>query len=65
MKRVKMLMTETGRHPEMPQYHCRVGHEYDVPDDLAAAWIVKRVAVRAAAPKKQDVPVTKTTRDKE
>ena len=64
MKRVKMLMTETGRHPEMPQYHCRVGHEYDVPDDLAAAWIAKRVA--SAAPKKRpDVPVTKTTRDRE
>jgi hypothetical protein len=60
-----MLMTETGRHPKLPQYHCLVGHEYDVPDDLAKAWIAKRVADPAAAKKQPKAPVTKPTKDKE
>jgi len=48
MKRVKMLQGETGRHPGFGgnhQYHCRGGHEYDVPADLAKAWIAKGIAV--------------------
>lgn len=54
--RVKMLVTESGRHPDCyaGTYHCIVGQEYSMPDDLAKRWVAAGVAkkVRVAKPKK-------------
>lgn len=48
--RVTMKNTESGRHAgfgKTGQYHCLVGHHYDVPADLAKAWIRDGVAMKA------------------
>lgn len=45
--RVTMLNTESGRAPgfgENGQYHCRAGHEYEVPSRLAASWVAQGIA---------------------
>lgn len=45
--KVKMLATESGRYEgwtESGGYHCLTGHEYDVPADLAKAWIAQGIA---------------------
>lgn len=47
--RVLMLNTESGRYPGMndnDQYHCLAGHEYEVVDELARAWVRKGIAKR-------------------
>ncbi len=53
MIRVRMRNTESGRHADfgpIGTYHCLVGHEYDVPSDLAQAWIQAGVATKAKKP---------------
>lgn len=55
--KVKMLRTESGRHPEYGttgQYHCLTGHEYEVPDELGKAWVKGGVATKVRAPKKEE-----------
>jgi len=52
--RLKMKNTESGRHAEFGntgQYHCKVGHSYDVPADLAKAWVAGGVATKVKAVK--------------
>ena len=52
--RVKMNNTESGLHPDfndIGQYHCLKGHEYDVPDDLAQAWVAQGIATKVTAKK--------------
>lgn len=52
--RLKMKNTESGRHAEFGptgQYHCLVGHQYDVPADLAKAWVRDGVATKVKARK--------------
>lgn len=46
---VKMNNTENGRHADFPphgQFHCLKGKKYDVPSDLAKAWIDAGIASR-------------------
>lgn len=64
MRRIKMLKTETGRHAGFggnQQYHCRTGLSYDVPDDLAAAWVRLGIAKYEGAAKAQTAPSKKST----
>lgn len=53
--KVKMLVTESGRHTDWPtdngQYHCVVGSEHDAPTALAKAWIAAGVAERVRTKK--------------
>ena len=46
--RVKMKNTESGHYPggffDNDNFHCRLGHEYDIPDVLAKAWISQGIA---------------------
>ena len=55
--KVKMLNTESGRYPgfDNGQFHCLVGHEYEVPDKLATAWVKQRIAkkVKMVKPKEK------------
>ena len=63
---VKMRQTQSGRHPDFfavtGQYHCRLGHTYDVPEGLALAWLAADppVAERARAARK---PTTATAEE--
>ncbi len=52
---IVMLNTESGRYPgwtESGGYHCLKDHTYDVPADLAKAWISQGVARKKTAQKK-------------
>lgn len=57
--RVKMLDSE-GTRVEGKAGHYRAGKEYDLPDDVALAWIEKRIAEPVAAKKTKN---TKTDRE--
>lgn len=43
--RLRMRETQSGMFPGFfagtGQFHCRLGHEYDVPEELALAWLRK------------------------
>jgi hypothetical protein len=53
--KVKMRNTETGSYPDFgtanDQYHCKMGHEYEVPDALGEAWVRKGIATKVRVPK--------------
>ncbi len=53
--RIKMLDSESTRIKGGRAFHFLAHHEYDLPDDIARAWIVKRIAepVSAKKPTKQ------------
>jgi len=59
--RVKMKNTESGRHPgfDNGQYHCLVGHEYEVPEKLARAWVAQGIAAKVKPAKEKEVEVKK------
>ena len=57
--RIRMVTTESGRYPgffnkDTNQYHCLVGHEYDVPDALASAWVAQGFAVQVKVTKAKE-----------
>lgn len=53
--KIKMNNTETGSYPGFgttnDQYHCKAGHEYEVPDALGEAWVSKGIAKKVRMPK--------------
>lgn len=65
---VKMLNTESGRHPgfDTGSYHLLEGHEYEVPDKLAKAWIAQGICKKVrTAPKESSKKESKVTKAKE
>ncbi len=56
--RIRMLNSESTR-VEGKAGHYSGGREYDLPDEIARAWIDKRIAEPVAAPKRT---TTKTVR---
>ena len=66
--RVKMNNTESGRHADFGSigtYHCTVGNEYDVPADLAQAWIDAGVAMRTKKPATTEGPANEPAKEDE
>lgn len=49
--RIKMLDSESTRVEGGRAFHFLAGHEYDLPDKTARAWIDKRIAEPVSAPK--------------
>lgn len=49
--RIKMLDSESTRVGGKA-FHFLCGREYDLPDDIAEAWVTKRIAEKVVKPRK-------------